>query len=112
MAWRRVGGPSVRLARAGSDRDKATAEYTRDKFLEFGLPQADIEEFQVLLNEPEADGAVVEILSPASAAFTAGLKEVRAVCVLIRTHTAVATGLTATTAVVPRCHRLLSTLIP
>lgn len=65
------------IATTGSARDKETAEYTARRFEEFGL-EARVEEFKVLLNTPVQDAAVVQIVSPASAAFTATLKEVGA----------------------------------
>jgi len=49
---------------AGSERNKVLAEYTRDRFLEYGLEDVQIIEYQVLLPFPES--VEVEMVAPIS----------------------------------------------
>lgn len=62
---------------AGTDRDKETAEWTRDQFKALGIDNVYLDTYQVLLNLPvEPRESEVSIVSPASMAFTAKLSEV------------------------------------
>ncbi|KAG0177169.1 hypothetical protein DFQ28_007695 [Apophysomyces sp. BC1034] len=58
---------------AGTDRDKELAEWTRDKFIEFGVTDTKIETYWPWLNYPKSRR--VAIVSPPDLAFEASLKE-------------------------------------
>ncbi|KAF7730408.1 hypothetical protein EC973_002214 [Apophysomyces ossiformis] len=58
---------------AGSERDKELAEWTRDKFIEFGITDTKIETYWPMLNLPISRR--LAIVSPPELAFEASLKE-------------------------------------
>ncbi|MCJ1312365.1 hypothetical protein MMC25_006039 [Agyrium rufum] len=63
---------------AGTKGNFILAEFVRDRMIEAGLEQADLERFDVFLNYPTPDGRRIAIVDPPELAWEATLEEERA----------------------------------